>query len=303
MSEATAVTTTVMFADICRSVYLFSRLGDEKAAELIGRALEEAAAVVERCEGVVLRTKGDDVLCIFSDPLKALEAAMLVHAQLMNVSSHGAGELAMRIGINSGPALLSEGDILGDTVNTAARLSSFAKAGQSMVASQTIDLLERAPSGGLIRPVGSISLKGKPGPISVFELLDSRLEDEITQVGSVSRQFPKSNRLSISFQSHQDDLDYRLVRYLFGRLPDCDLVMDHPLVSRHHAEIRYQHDEFVLIDFSTNGTVLITNGQERKLHHSQAALRGSGSIFLGRTLYNSKFEIAFQAGGGSRAIS
>jgi class 3 adenylate cyclase len=282
-----------MFADICRSMNLFNRLGDEKAAILIGRVLKQTATVVQAHQGVVLRTKGDDVLCIFSDPLKALHASMGVHKEIGEIPSDAARELCMRIGINSGTALLSQGDILGDTVNTAARLSSFAKAGQTMVSAQTIEMLDGFPA-GLIRPLGEISLKGKSGPVSVFELIDASQQDEITQIGRVPVQLPKSDRLTIGFQSRQDKLDYLLVRYLFGRNPDCDLIVDHPLVSRHHAEIRYQDNGFVLIDFSTNGTEVIINGRARSLHHSQAALRGSGSIFLGRTVYNRKFEISFQ---------
>lgn len=294
MSEAVQVTTTVMFADICRSTYLFNHLGDEPAALLIGQVLQKAAAIIEAHQGTVLRTKGDDVLCIFSDPLKALQAATDVHKSIRQFSSGTADEMSMKIGINSGSALLSQGDILGDTVNIAARLSSFAKAGQTIVSAHTIAMLDGFPA-GLIRPMGEISLRGKSGPVAVFELLDPSQQDEITQVGPAALQLAKSDRLTIHFQSRRDRLDYLLVRYLLGRNPECDLVLDHPLVSRLHAEIRYQNNGFVLIDYSTNGTELVIDGRARSLHHSQAALRGSGSIFLGRTVYNRKFEISFHA--------
>lgn len=296
MSEAVQVTTTVMFADICRSTYLFNRLGDKPAALLIGQVLQHTAAIIEAHEGTVLRTKGDDVLCIFSDPLKALQSAADVHKNIHQFSSGMADELFMKIGINSGSALLSQGDILGNTVNIAARLSSFAKAGQTIISTHTIAMLDDLPV-GLIRPMGEISLRGKPGPVAIFELLDTSQQDEITQVGPAALQLAKSDRLTIRFQSRQDRLNYLLVRYLLGRNPECDLVLDHPLVSRHHAEIRYQNNGFVLIDFSTNGTELIIDGRARSLHHSQGALRGSGSIFLGRTVYNRKFEISFHASG------
>jgi adenylate cyclase len=302
MPDPAHITTTVMFADICRSTYLFSELGDEQAAKLVGKALHCASSLVQARDGDVLRTKGDDILCIFNDPLDALQAAIDIHAEIRPSSSEAGGDLSMRIGINSGSALLADGDILGNSVNTAARLSSIAKAGQTIVSAHTVDLLDCVPR-GMIRPLGDISLKGLSSPIPVFELLDINEQDEITQVGAVSLHFPRSNRLSIRFQSRKDQLDYRLVRFLLGRHPDCDMVLDHPLVSRHHAEIRYQNYEFVLIDVSTNGTELISGGQSRSLRHSQAALRGSGSIYLGRTVYNRNFEIAFDASGGSRAFT
>jgi len=299
MPEPRQIQATIMFADICRSTYLFSELGDEQAAKLVSDALRIAATLVQKRDGVVLRTKGDDILCIFKEPLNAFEASMAIHHRF---SDSADDELSMRVGINSGSALLADGDLLGDSVNTAARLANFAKAGQTIVSAQTIELLGNLPY-GMIRPLGDISLKGKSTPVTVFELLDSSRQGDITQMGSLSAHFPRSNLLSIRYQSFQNRLDYRLQRFLLGRHLDCDLVIEHPLVSRHHAEIRYQNNEFVLIDFSTNGTKLITSGQPRSIHHAQAALRGSGSIFLGRTVYNRSMEISFQASGGSRPFS
>jgi FHA domain-containing protein/uncharacterized protein DUF1707 len=43
--------------------------------------------------------------------------------------------------------------------------------------------------------------------------------------------------------------------YTVGRAPDCDLVLDHPTVSRYHARLRRDPDGWVLVDAaSTNGT-------------------------------------------------
>jgi len=298
MSEAAAVTTTVMFADICDSTLLFSQLGDEKAFALINDALKQTANLVRLHDGLVLRTKGDDVLCMFSNPFNALQASMAIHAAF---DSHRPQELAMSIGINSGPALLSEGDILGDTVNIAARLSDFAKARQTLVSSSTIEILNQ-PSSSCIRPFGEITVKGKSTPVSTFEVLSESDQDEITQAGPTPLLFPRSSQISLRFQAREIQLDYLLTRFRLGRSPDCELILDHPLVSRHHAEICYQDNEFILRDFSTNGTELIISGRSITLHHKQAALRGSGSIFLGRTTYNRKFEIAFHASGGTRGF-
>jgi len=42
-----------------------------------------------------------------------------------------------------------------------------------------------------------------------------------------------------------------------GRALDNDLVIEHPSVSRHHAEVRRQAEGFYLVDMqSTNGTLL-----------------------------------------------
>ena len=121
MATASNVTTTIMFADVCDSTFLYSRLGDKKAFDLINTTLKRAADLVKRHKGVVLRTKGDDVLCIFSDPFDALQASIAIHSAF---EFHQTINPSLSIGINSGPALLSEGDIQGDTVNVAARLAA-----------------------------------------------------------------------------------------------------------------------------------------------------------------------------------
>src|SRR5919202_5171961 len=52
-----------------------------------------------------------------------------------------------------------------------------------------------------------------------------------------------------------------------GRLPECDIVLSDPNVSRRHAEIRRQGTDFVVVDLdSTNGTRVNGAGiKERRL--------------------------------------
>jgi class 3 adenylate cyclase len=290
-----------MFADICRSTHLYSELGDDRAAALVNSLLAEATAVVTSVGGRVIRSMGDDVLCTFEQPAQALQAAAGIHEAVRRFSDSSGHNLALRIGMNTGTVILHQDDILGDTVNMAARVAAIAKARQTVVSPHTVDQLEQVPE-GLIRPLAQVTLKGKAGPVPLFEFLDTNSAEDITEVGS-ALQFPKSDRLLLHFQSQDVQLDYRLVRFLMGRAPECDLVMEHPLVSRHHAEIRYLNNEFVLLDFSTNGTELVIGGQTVPVHHGQRALRGQGSIYLGRTSYNRSFEIAFDASGGSKRIS
>lgn len=299
MTRSEKMIATVMFADICRSTDLFSELGDTAAAVLIQQALKSASTAVESNGGKVLRTQGDDIFCLFAGPAGAFKAALEIHRNSRTLSARTATKLDFRIGINTGPVLRSGKEFLGDTVNIASRLSNLAKGGQSIISSFTVQELKTTPP-GLFRSLGEIQIKGKPGPLSLFELLDQEQEDEITQVGPVLRTAPVCNRLSIEFQGRVIGLDYRLVRFLLGRDDGCDLVLNNHLVSRHHAEIRYLGKGFVLADFSTNGTLVIRDGQRRVLQHGQLALRGRGSIFLGRTNYSQEFAINFHAGGFTR---
>lgn len=67
---------------------------------------------------------------------------------------------------------------------------------------------------------------------------------------------------------------------VIGRLPDCDVIVSDPNVSRRHAEVRTQGDEHVVVDLgSTNGTRV--NGvvvRERRLVDGDVIRCGSTEI-------------------------
>lgn len=63
-----------------------------------------------------------------------------------------------------------------------------------------------------------------------------------------------------------------------GRLDSCDVVLDDPLVSRHHAQLRFRDGRWILRDLgSTNGTFL--NG----LRIGRCQLRAGDRLDFGDT--------------------
>ena len=65
---------------------------------------------------------------------------------------------------------------------------------------------------------------------------------------------------------------------MLGRGTDCDLRLVDPGVSRHHAELRVEDDEVVLVDLgSTNGTFV--NGEPVR----RVSLTDGTRVTLGRT--------------------
>jgi len=100
------------------------------------------------------------------------------------------------------------------------------------------------------------------------------------------RGFPGHPRLLVSGpgapggSAGGDQHTYELVTpvTLLGRGTDCDLRLVDPGVSRHHAELRVENDQVVLVDLSsTNGTFV--NGQPVR----RVALSDGTSVSLGRT--------------------
>jgi pSer/pThr/pTyr-binding forkhead associated (FHA) protein len=103
---------------------------------------------------------------------------------------------------------------------------------------------------------------------------------------SQGRGFPGHPRLLVSGPGSPggsgggDQHTYELVTpvTLLGRGTDCDLRLVDPGVSRHHAELRVENDQVVLVDLSsTNGTFV--NGQPVR----RVALSDGTQVSLGRT--------------------
>lgn len=283
---------TVLFADICQSTFLFETLGDRAALDLITAALELSSEVATQQSGQVIGTIGDEVLCTFESPENALHAANQIHAIIHQQPAMQAHHLAMRIGINSGPVLETGDNVYGSTVNIAARLAQQAKANQTLVSAHTVAHSQSKYSGEF-RPIGWLNLSGKAGAFNVHELIAPENQDEVTEVALIQEIKTNAFLLTLRFANHQVQLNPMLVRYLLGRGEECDRVFDHPTISREHAELLYQNGKFLLRDFSTNGSVVFQAGKSVRLHRSSMELRHKGEIYLGRTDRMALFCISF----------
>ena len=283
---------TVLFADICRSTVLFERLGDQDALNLILKALELAGNIVTQQHGTIIGTIGDEIMCTFTRPEDSLIAARQIHKMMQNDPSMQSNQLAMRVGISSGTVVSLSNSVYGDTVNIAARLAQLAKANQSLVSSNTIasiDVILRDQ----IRHIGQINLRGKAGAIEVHELLETDTEEEITEVASNEELATRSFLMTARFRLREMRFDPMLVRFLFGRGQDCDQTVDHPTISREHAEFMYRNGQFLFRDFSTNGSYVVQGDQQEQVHRSTVELKGHGQIYLGRTLDMPDYCIGF----------
>jgi hypothetical protein len=68
---------------------------------------------------------------------------------------------------------------------------------------------------------------------------------------------------------------YLVTPTVIGRSPVCALFIPRSFVSAHHAEIRWEHDAWLVRDLgSRNGTYV----DQKRLHHNQAVRLTSGSV-------------------------
>ena len=292
MTDTSPTELTVLFADICRSTVLFERLGDQDALKLIMNALDLAGQIVTRQHGTIIGTIGDEIMCTFNKPESALIAARQIHKMMQQDALMQSNQLSMRVGINSGAVVSLSDNVYGDTVNIAARLAQQAKANQSLVSSNTIASIDEMLR-DQIRHIGQINLRGKAGAIDVHELLEPDTEEEITEVANNEKIATRSFLMTARYRTREMRFDPMLVRFLFGRGQDCDQTIDHPTISREHAEILYRNGQFLLRDFSTNGSIVVQGDSIEQIHRSSIELKGKGQIYLGRTHGQPEYCIEF----------
>ena len=126
---------TFLFTDLKGSTALYERLGDLNAYALVRQHFALLDAVAHRHAGAIVKTIGDAVMAAFSRPVDAIAAAIDTLQEIGRFNrEHGGPAIILKIGAHCGPSIavtLNENiDYFGQTVNIAARVQSFADAGE-----------------------------------------------------------------------------------------------------------------------------------------------------------------------------
>lgn len=172
---------TVLFADIVDSTGMIARLTPAEAQARLGPAIGAMVEVIRAHCGTVRHVLGDGVLAFFGAPNADERHALHACRAALALQQRAAGlavPVDIRIGISSGPALLSPRDMqrddplaFGVTIHRAARLQTLARPGMTICSAATRQLTRRHTE---MRPLGMHDLRGLPPGEPVFELLRTR---------------------------------------------------------------------------------------------------------------------------------
>ena len=278
------IPTTVMFIDIVDSIDLFARLGNQAAKELIDDFFNELAHLTLDHHGNVIKRVGDELMCSFHMPLAAFAAArdMQRLAEVLNQTRPQPVEL--RIGFHTGNVISAAGDLFGDTVNIASRVSSVATSGRILTTGQSM-LQVPLHDAGLVRPWRRELLKGVSEPVELYEVLwaTDANDGEFSNTSLGNYQHPAFHQLVLRLQGMPYVIDAQHPLLTIGRHAANQVVVDDDgaFVSGHHAKIEYRGGVFVLTDTSLNGTYLSHGGNGYFRITLPFTLESSGKIVLG----------------------
>ena len=161
---------TFLFSDIEESTRHNEAVGDAIWGDIVQRHFADVVRIATANDGEVVKTLGDGAMVAFHRSISGIRAALAIQrsAQRMGASR----PLRVRIGVHAGEAVHFNGDYLGQTVNTAARLTGAAAGGQVLVSAAVMDGVEQA-EGFTVGEATSLELKGLTGRLTVYSLVAS----------------------------------------------------------------------------------------------------------------------------------
>ena len=155
---------------------------------------------VHRYQGTVSRLMGDGLMAMFGAPIShedhavracyaalAMQAAAREHADELR-RTEGITP-AIRVGLSSGEVVVRtirddlhmDYTAMGETVHLASRMETLARPGTIVLTAEMLALVEGYVQ---VRSLGPVPVKGKPGPVEVYELLGAGVARSRLQVAA-----------------------------------------------------------------------------------------------------------------------
>jgi adenylate cyclase len=173
---------SVCFTDLVGFTSFSESLEPQRVALLLSEFFTEMVDIIFKNEGTLDKYIGDCIMSVFGAPiqqpdhaLRAVRTALEMHEALeeMNVRRTDGFRFEVRTSINSGKVVAGdvgcmrrmEYSVLGDTVNTAARLQKVGQPGQIVIGEETYRAVKEH---FVIEPIGAYSLKGRKKQMNAY---------------------------------------------------------------------------------------------------------------------------------------
>lgn len=283
---------SIVFSDIVGSSRLYSCLGNQRAKEKIDEAMVVMAEIVDRFNGRVVKTIGDEIMYAHPEPEQACEAAVSMNQALKRMHFY------LRTGMSFGKVINDQDDLYGDTVNHAAYLARTAQANQILldtnIYSNAFTFRKQCEF------FDRIILKGETEQSLIYRLnweLSSTASLDATMVATkaISAENGMPTQLLISYQGKSFSIESSS-QVIIGRdLGTVQICVKHRNASRQHCSLSYNRGKFILEDYSTNGTYLLQEGhQEVFLRRESTPIVANGKFSIGQPCNGSDTILEYQ---------
>jgi adenylate cyclase len=131
----------VGFADLVGFTQLSRQLTSEELAVVVRRFESGATDLIVELGGRIIKSIGDEVLFVADEAAVAANIALALSERARRRTTSG-----IRVGVEFGPVITHAGDVFGDTVNLASRLTSLAEPHHVLVGPVLAEVLAKQPA-------------------------------------------------------------------------------------------------------------------------------------------------------------
>ncbi len=166
LSPSGAVVGSILFTDLVGFTEYNGIVGDDVAAGVLDRQSDLVThALSPYPTGRVVKEIGDGLMLAFESPVEALAAAVGILCCIERARADGTFPLAMRMGMHHGKAIARGDDLVGQTVNIAARVADLAGPGELLVSESVVTAHAGHAPAATLSPIGPARVKGVDEPI------------------------------------------------------------------------------------------------------------------------------------------
>lgn len=174
---------TAMFADIRGFTSISEKMQPRQVIAFLNHYFGDMTDLVFKNNGTLDKFIGDALFAVWGSPLpqqdhalNAVKCAIEIQQKLRTKRRFGMPKIKLGIGICTGPAVIGnmgskqrqEFTAIGDTVNTASRLSGLTEGGQIIITESTYNAVKNHV---IAKKLSSIKVKGKEKPVAIYEVL------------------------------------------------------------------------------------------------------------------------------------
>lgn len=128
---------TILFTDLKDSTAFYQQVGETKAYRIVREHFGFLSGIIAKNKGAIVKTIGDSVMAVFSDPMEAFLASMEIEAKLDDFNKQNECDIIIKIALNQQGCisvnLNNIMDYFGSGVNVAARLLGFSDLNQFII--------------------------------------------------------------------------------------------------------------------------------------------------------------------------
>ncbi len=163
-TSTSTCTGAVLFTDLVGFTEFNEAAGDAGAVQVLDAQTEFArAALGGRADARVVKELGDGLMMWFGEADTAITSALDLMAAIARARNAGSFPLAIRMGLHHGEAIERGHDVVGQTVNIAARISDLAGPGELLVSDAALRQCDT--SGLTCAAIGPVHVKGVSEPV------------------------------------------------------------------------------------------------------------------------------------------